>query len=169
MRYLRVVVLVGLSFSTHTIVVAAAGWAAGLGGTGQPQIALSTGVVFGVNLPQFRQDNFLGIPYALPPIGERRFAAPASLAPNATRIIEATEYGKACMQPIQVSMHTKDPNRRYPHNLGMNRIGRVTLAIITIASRKIVLQLMSFVLKALAPMRHYQVRRNEVFDFAGVS
>lgn len=70
---------------------------------GQPLVALATGLVSGVSLPQFGQENFLGIPYALPPVGSRRFAAPAALPPNASQTFQATDYGKACMQPIQVS------------------------------------------------------------------
>ncbi|KAF8310472.1 alpha/beta-hydrolase [Clavulina sp. PMI_390] len=69
--------------------------------SGQPIVSISTGVVAGVNLPQFQQDNFLGIPYAQPPIGELRFAAPVPLAPNDSRTFDATDYGKACMQPLQ--------------------------------------------------------------------
>lgn len=71
--------------------------------SGQPLVALATGLVSGVSLPQFGQENFLGIPYALPPVGARRFSAPTALPPNASQIIQATDYGKACMQPIQVS------------------------------------------------------------------
>lgn len=70
---------------------------------GQPTVALATGLVLGVSLPQFGQENFLGIPYALPPVGSRRFSAPTALPPNASRVIQATDYGKACMQPIQVT------------------------------------------------------------------
>lgn len=68
-----------------------------------PAIKIDSGTVQGVNLPQFGQDNFLGIPYAQPPLGSLRFAAPVPLASNSSRVFPATQYGKACMQTLAVS------------------------------------------------------------------
>ncbi|WP_417613629.1 carboxylesterase/lipase family protein [Parasphingorhabdus sp.] len=41
---------------------------------------------------------FRGIPYAVPPVGERRWAAPQPL-PEHDGIVEADKFGPACMQP----------------------------------------------------------------------
>ncbi|KAF9634027.1 putative alpha beta-hydrolase protein [Lasiodiplodia theobromae] len=44
-------------------------------------------------------EQFLGIPFAEPPIGNLRFADPVPYASgNASRVIDATDYGPACVQ-----------------------------------------------------------------------
>lgn len=45
---------------------------------------------------------FLGIPYAEPPLGELRFAAPVKVAPW-SQVRDATEFGGRCAQPTSVN------------------------------------------------------------------
>lgn len=58
-----------------------------------------SGTAIGAVYPQFGLDGFLGIPYAQPPVGALRFDQPKALAPNSTRIFDASQYGLACLQP----------------------------------------------------------------------
>lgn len=63
----------------------------------RPSVTLPQGQVLGVQLKQdfpVTINAFLGVPYALPPVGERRFR-PASKLPNSTKIIDASKYGPA--------------------------------------------------------------------------
>ena len=46
--------------------------------------------------------NFLGVPYAEPPVGERRFELPESLAPW-TEVRNASAYGNSCVQDPELS------------------------------------------------------------------
>ncbi|KAF8334763.1 Carboxylesterase family-domain-containing protein [Cantharellus anzutake] len=68
-----------------------------------PQIQLPQGFVTGLSAPQFCQDYFLGIPYAQPPLGKLRFAKPQPLGPNPSHKVDATQYGKACFQPLNTT------------------------------------------------------------------
>ncbi|KAJ6617176.1 Alpha/Beta hydrolase protein [Mycena sp. CBHHK59/15] len=45
----------------------------------QPSVTIKNGTVLGVDLPQFGQDLFLGIPYAQPPVGDLRLRLPRSM------------------------------------------------------------------------------------------
>ena len=75
-----------------------------------PSVTLnSTGTVVGVTDPTTGLDTFLGIPYARPPVGSRRFAAPVALSDDPSRTIQATEYGPVCPQPPSVSATFPDP------------------------------------------------------------
>ncbi|KAF8331119.1 Carboxylesterase [Cantharellus anzutake] len=71
-----------------------------------PQVQLAQGLVTGVTqnftigTTQIGQDYFLGIPYAQPPLGELRFAKPQPLNADPSHEIDATKYGKTCLQPI---------------------------------------------------------------------
>ena len=62
-----------------------------------PTVNLSLGVVFG--LPRGAAEAFLGLPYALPPLGARRFA-PAELWTHSWRpaLRDATSHGAPCHQ-----------------------------------------------------------------------
>ncbi|KAF9516356.1 hypothetical protein BS47DRAFT_1315433 [Hydnum rufescens UP504] len=77
----------------------------GFGATQSPQVQLESGLVFGVNVPQFGQDYFLGIPYAQPPVGPLRFSAPLPIPKNRSRTIDATKFGKVCLQPLSSSRY----------------------------------------------------------------
>lgn len=60
----------------------------------RPTVVLSQGVVKGVMEDSFPKtvEKFLGIPYALPPVGDRRFRPPVKVAPSSD-IIDASKYG----------------------------------------------------------------------------
>ncbi|KAJ7742138.1 alpha/beta-hydrolase [Mycena maculata] len=45
----------------------------------QPSVTIENGTVLGVDLPQFDQSIFLGIPYAQPPVGDLRLRTPRSI------------------------------------------------------------------------------------------
>lgn len=56
------------------------------------------GTYQGRYLPEYKQDLFLGIPYAQPPLGDLRFRWPQSLNTSFTDVRDASEYGYSCMQ-----------------------------------------------------------------------
>ncbi|KAJ7670395.1 Alpha/Beta hydrolase protein [Mycena rosella] len=61
----------------------------------QPSVTIENGTVRGVDLPQFGQSLFLGIPYAQPPVGNLRLRPPRSV--NASfGTLDATAYGPHC-------------------------------------------------------------------------
>jgi len=60
-----------------------------------PEVMTNLGVVRGVAHDGYLE--FLGIPYAEPPVGDLRFAPPVAHAPY-TGTIDASEKGPACVQ-----------------------------------------------------------------------
>jgi para-nitrobenzyl esterase len=60
------------------------------------EVTIGTGIVRGVEMDGVR--SFRGLPYAAPPTGERRFAAPAPPEPW-TGVRDASRSGPACPQP----------------------------------------------------------------------
>ncbi|KAF3015858.1 hypothetical protein E8E14_007410 [Neopestalotiopsis sp. 37M] len=60
----------------------------------RPTVVLTQGVVKGIKEDSFPKtvEKFLGIPYALPPVGDRRFRPPVKVAPSSD-IIDASKYG----------------------------------------------------------------------------
>ncbi|KAE9384743.1 COesterase-domain-containing protein [Gymnopus androsaceus JB14] len=61
----------------------------------QPSVTIKNGTINGVNVPQFGQEMFLGIPYTQPPVGDLRLRVPQSI--NASfGTIDATAYGPHC-------------------------------------------------------------------------
>ncbi|OLN97763.1 Lipase 1-like protein 4 [Colletotrichum chlorophyti] len=62
-----------------------------------PSVRLSNGTYVGVRNEQYAQDFFLGIPYAQPPIGSLRYAAPQPLNESFDEPRSATQYGWMCI------------------------------------------------------------------------
>jgi len=57
-----------------------------------PKVAVKNGTYIGRHNPTYNEDEFLGIPYAQPPIGSLRFRAPASLNTTWNGTREAVKY-----------------------------------------------------------------------------
>jgi hypothetical protein len=65
------------------------------------KVTTSTGTYISIingTTPHVRQ--FLNIPYALPPIGDRRWLPPLPPATNSSTVIDATEFGSVCPQHL---------------------------------------------------------------------
>src|SRR6266542_530582 len=65
--------------------------------TSRPSVVLPQGTIIGIEQHKHFPDpieTFLGIPYALPPIGDRRFR-PAVKVPPSSHTIDASKYGPA--------------------------------------------------------------------------
>lgn len=70
--------------------------AAGPAAAAEPVVDAPAGVLQGANDRGVRV--FRGIPYALPPLGERRWRPPSAL-PRWAGVRDASKFGAACMQP----------------------------------------------------------------------
>lgn len=64
---------------------------------GAPYVNLANGTYFGRYSAEYDQDFFLGVPFAKPPIGALRFAAPQSLNSTFEEPRNATVYGPECI------------------------------------------------------------------------
>ncbi|KAK8061740.1 hypothetical protein PG994_008106 [Apiospora phragmitis] len=62
----------------------------------KPVATVQNGSYYGVLNPTYNQDNFLGIPYAQPPVGDLRFRAPQPLNESWSGLRNATEYSPQC-------------------------------------------------------------------------
>ncbi|KAH7317097.1 carboxylesterase family protein [Stachybotrys elegans] len=62
-----------------------------------PVVSLKNGSYSGIHLPEYGQDNFLGMPYAKPPVGDLRFRVPQPLDSTWDGVREATEYSPFCI------------------------------------------------------------------------
>ncbi|CCD51981.1 similar to lipase (secreted protein) [Botrytis cinerea T4] len=63
-----------------------------------PTVTVTNGSYIGKYVPEWQQDQFLGIPYAIPPLRDLRFARPKSLNTSFTGYRDATHYGHSCYQ-----------------------------------------------------------------------
>jgi carboxylesterase type B len=63
-----------------------------------PSATVKNGTYVGKYVAEWQQDQFLGLPYAIPPLGPLRFARPKSLNSSFTGTKNATQYGYSCMQ-----------------------------------------------------------------------
>jgi hypothetical protein len=63
-----------------------------------PSATVKNGTYIGKYDAEWDQDHFLGIPFAIPPVGPLRFARPKSLDTAFTGTRNATAYGYSCYQ-----------------------------------------------------------------------
>lgn len=63
-----------------------------------PSVTVKNGTYIGKFVSEWQQDQFLGIPFAIPPLGPLRFAWPQSLNSSFTGVKKAIQYGYSCMQ-----------------------------------------------------------------------
>ncbi|RDW59187.1 hypothetical protein BP5796_12111 [Coleophoma crateriformis] len=61
-----------------------------------PTVQVTNGTVEGLYSSSYSQDHFLGIPFAQPPTGSRRFDHPHSINESWTSTLSATAYGPIC-------------------------------------------------------------------------
>jgi hypothetical protein len=61
-------------------------------------VKLTTGTFRGVSTPGVT-DKFLGIPFALQPVGSLRFKAPVPITEKSSSVKDASVFGNACPQP----------------------------------------------------------------------
>ncbi|KAL4874676.1 hypothetical protein BJY04DRAFT_224783 [Aspergillus karnatakaensis] len=62
----------------------------------EPAAHVRNGTYAGVTSPKYKQDFFLGIPYAQQPVGDLRLASPKALNHSWTGVHGAKEYGDSC-------------------------------------------------------------------------
>ncbi|KAI0527973.1 alpha/beta-hydrolase [Xylaria bambusicola] len=63
-----------------------------------PRVKTINGTYEGLYLPDWKQDAFLGMPYAQPPVGPLRYRWPVSVNESFDGVRNATRYGHSCMQ-----------------------------------------------------------------------
>jgi len=63
----------------------------------QPRATVKNGTYEGKYVKSLRQDLFLGVPFAQPPLGDLRFQNPQSLDTAFEDIRDAKEYGDSCV------------------------------------------------------------------------
>jgi carboxylesterase type B len=61
-------------------------------------VTIKNGTVGGRYVESYKQDQFLGIPYAQPPLGHLRFSLPQPINKTWNGTLDATEYGPMCSQ-----------------------------------------------------------------------
>ena len=68
----------------------------GSAATTEPQVFLRNGTITGFHLSSYKQDAFLGIPFAQPPIGPLRFSLPQPVMNAWNSTIRAQSYPYKC-------------------------------------------------------------------------
>ncbi|KAF8313075.1 alpha/beta-hydrolase [Clavulina sp. PMI_390] len=63
-----------------------------------PIVSIKSGATIAGTSTAYGLDQFLGIPFAQPPVGKLRYAAPAPTSYSSTSVINATSYGPVCVQ-----------------------------------------------------------------------
>ncbi|KAF4556295.1 Carboxylesterase-like protein 15 [Elsinoe fawcettii] len=63
-----------------------------------PSVQVKNGTIQGRYSEQWQQDQFLGIPYAQPPVGNLRFRQAQSINTSYDGVLDATRYGYSCYQ-----------------------------------------------------------------------
>ncbi|KAI1124764.1 alpha/beta-hydrolase [Nemania abortiva] len=63
-----------------------------------PTAKTVNGTYEGLYLSDWKQDAFLGMPYAQPPVGQLRYRRPLPVNESFTEVRKATQYGYSCMQ-----------------------------------------------------------------------
>lgn len=89
-----------LAKSFYLLAVAVALWcsiSSTVGCSTPPTATTLNGTYAGRYNAEYDQDFFLGIPFALPPVGDLRFANPRSLTSSFDGTRNATEYGSQCV------------------------------------------------------------------------
>ena len=66
-------------------------------------VKLSSGIFRGVSTPGVT-DKFLGIPFAVQPVGNLRFKAPVPITQTSNAIVDASTFGHACPQPASTGL-----------------------------------------------------------------
>lgn len=83
-------------------------WSLGTAADDRPLVQTAQGAVQGTYLDDHRNAAFLGIPFAQPPLGARRFQSPAPAAAWAPAVLDAGRFKPACMQdgkvPAEIGM-----------------------------------------------------------------
>ncbi|EFX02028.1 carboxylesterase family protein [Grosmannia clavigera kw1407] len=62
-----------------------------------PTVTVKNGSYYGLSLPHYSQELFLGVPFAQPPVGDLRFRVPQPLNSTWTGTRNATAYGPSCI------------------------------------------------------------------------
>ncbi|KAJ7253910.1 alpha/beta-hydrolase [Mycena rebaudengoi] len=75
-----------------------------------PYVKTDNGTIYGLDLPQFGQNLFLGIPYAQPPVGDLRLRPPRPINTTFGRL-DATAYGPHCLSSFTTGF---DDSTGYP-------------------------------------------------------
>lgn len=65
-------------------------------GASAPTVQLQNGSYYGIFNQEYDQDEFLGMPYAAPPVGDLRFQVPQPYNASWEEARNATEYSPQC-------------------------------------------------------------------------
>ncbi|KJA16882.1 hypothetical protein HYPSUDRAFT_46927 [Hypholoma sublateritium FD-334 SS-4] len=89
--------------SLYVLLPLHAAWHAACTPASTVDVKLSSGIFRGVSTPGVT-DKFLGIPFALQPVGNLRFKAPVAITQTSDATLDASEFGNACPQPASAGL-----------------------------------------------------------------